>query len=403
MSNITFHVELDNKKRSDGTQNIRIRITQNRKSKRTSLGVSVLESEWNDERKEVRRTNSQHKQINTLIKHKLLDLERTYLDNVVMERTVSAGHMASKLRNEVLGDSYLQFADARIKKMVSPATRKAQTSVIKKLREYMKNKDLYFLDITFDFLQDYERYMKRDGNSLNTIHANMKTIKAIYNEARKSGHFIPDKVSPWELYRAKKEKSKRTKLTEKQLKEFEALVIRPGINEWHSRNIFLLSFYLQGMRTADILQLTWGQIVDDRVEYVAGKTGKYRSKMIVSKAKEILAHYRYPGLKPTNYVFPFLKGKIRKQFTDDEWLKAIGNANALINGHLKNIGKRIGVAKISMHVARHTFADIARRKTGDVYAVSGALDHSSINVTQDYFAAESKAENDNLARSVYGE
>ena len=56
-----------------------------------------------------------------------------------------------------------------------------------------------------------------------------------------------------------------------------------------------------------------------------------------------------------------------------------------------------------MHVARHTFSDISRRKTGDFYAVSGALDHSSINVTQDYFAAESKAENDSLAKSVYGE
>ena len=97
-----------------------------------------------------------------------------------------------------------------------------------------------------------------------------------------------------------------------------------------------------------------------------------------------------------------MKGKNKKQFTEDGWLGVITSANALINGHLKTIAEKIGVSNISMHVARHSFADIAKRKTGNVFAVSDALDHSSVSVTEDYFSAASRAENDDLVDSVYG-
>jgi hypothetical protein len=45
-----------------------------------------------------------------------------------------------------------------------------------------------------------------------------------------------------------------------------------------------------------------------------------------------------------------------------------------------------------MLVAGHLFADIANKKTGNVFAVSYALDHSSVSVTEDHFSAAFKAE-----------
>ena len=402
MSNITFHTELDNYKKKDGTSNIQIRVTQHRRAKRITIGVSILPEHWNPGKGEVRKSNPQCRQINAIIRSKIVELERSYLDSEIMNKTVTVDTLTAKLKREITGDSFLDFADERIKKMVSPSTRKAQTSVIKKLKEYQGARDLTFLEINYEYLINYERYLRRLKNGVNTIHANMKNIKAIYNEALNSGYFTPENGSHWKVYKPKKEKSKRHKLSEAQIMLIEKLEIRPGINEWHSRNIFLLSFYLQGMRTADILQLQWLQIKDDRVEYVAGKTGKYRSKKMISKAKEIVAHYQYNGLRPSDYVFPFLRGKNRKQFTEDGWLGVITSANALINGHLKTIAEKIGVSNISMHVARHSFADIAKRKTGNVFAVSDALDHSSVSVTEDYFSAASRAENDDLVNSVYG-
>lgn len=55
-----------------------------------------------------------------------------------------------------------------------------------------------------------------------------------------------------------------------------------------------------------------------------------------------------------------------------------------------------------MHVARHSFADIANRKMGNLYAVSDALDHSAVSVTVDCLNSSTRSENDDLVDSVYG-
>jgi len=403
MSNITFSVELDSYRKKDGSSNIQIRITQNRRLKRITLGISIQPEHWNPEKSEVRKSAPQYRQINTLIKAKLLELERSNLEGNILNKKVTIETLTSRLKKDVAGQNFFTYAETRIQNMVSPSTRKAQTSVVKKLKEYCGINGLFFTDITYGFLKNYERYLiKEFNNGVNTIHANMKSIRAIYNEALNSGNFHPEAGSPWLMYKPKKSKSKRSKLSEAEILLFENIEVKPGINEWHSKNIFLMSFYLQGMRTADILQLKWSQIKDDRVEYIAGKTGKFRSKKLIDRAKQILAHYKYDGLRPTDYVFPFLKRKNRRQFNEDEWLGVIASANALINGHLKTIAGKIGVSKISMHVARHSFADIANKKTGNVYAVSDALDHSSVSVTVDYLNSSTRSENDDLVDSVYG-
>jgi integrase/recombinase XerD len=371
--------------------------------KRISLGKSIPEEHWNPEKSEVRKSNSQYRQINTLIRAKILELERAYLEQSIMNRPATADSLLSKLKREITGENFIDYAKIRIEKMVSPWTRKSQTSVIKKLDEYVGTKGLFFLEINYEFLVNYERHLKKQKNGVNTIHANMKTIKAIYNEAFNSGYFVPEKGSPWILYKPKKAKSTRAKLSETQITDIEKLELNPGTNEWHSKNIFLLSFYLQGMRTSDIMQLQWSQIKDDRVEYTAGKTEKFRSKKLIVRAKEILRQYYYPGLRPTDYVFPFLRSSNKTKLSGDAWIKIIGSKNALINGHLQTIAKKIGVKKISMHVARHSFADIANRKTGDVHKVSDALGHSSVSVTENYLRAASRSENDDLVNSVYGE
>ena len=403
MSQITFHPELDSYVKKNGTQSVQIRVTQFREMKRIGVGFSVLAKDWNAEKKNIRSSDPLYRQKNATLKSKLLELETEYLKKSLMRQPVTSGSLVRKLKKQVLGDSFLEYADRRIELHASPATRKAQRSVIGKLREYRRGEDLLFVEIDYDFLEAYQRYLKRLGNALNTIHANFKTIKALYNHAVKSGNYEPEKVSPFARFSVKKEKSKRAKLTEAQIEALAALVIRPGINEFHARNIFLFSYYTQGMRTADVLQLTWGQVEQERLSYTARKTGKPRSIKLIPKAAAILDLYRVPYQRPTDYVFWFLKGKQRKNFTEDAWMGVISAANALINKHLAVLAGRIGVPRISMHVARHSFADMARQKTGNVYLVSEALDHSSVSVTEHYFASARRDENDGFSDAVYGD
>lgn len=56
---------------------------------------------------------------------------------------------------------------------------------------------------------------------------------------------------------------------------------------------------------------------------------------------------------------------------------------------------------LSFHVARHSFADFARRQSGDLYAVSKALGHTSLQVTQNYLRSFDKDAVDKLAKSLW--
>ena len=52
---------------------------------------------------------------------------------------------------------------------------------------------------------------------------------------------------------------------------------------------------------------------------------------------------------------------------------------ALINKYLKNIATKAEITKnITTHTARHSFADIARQKTDNIYNLSKTLGHSSL-------------------------
>ena len=52
-----------------------------------------------------------------------------------------------------------------------------------------------------------------------------------------------------------------------------------------------------------------------------------------------------------------------------------------------NCNKAVINKKISTHTARHSYADIARQKTDNIYNLSKTLGHSSIKITEAYLAS----------------
>ena len=64
----------------------------------------------------------------------------------------------------------------------------------------------------------------------------------------------------------------------------------------------------------------------------------------------------------------------------------------LVNKHLKAVAKRVEAAgtpmpaKLTFHIARHSWADLARKSGRDVYEISRALAHSGLGITERYLA-----------------
>ncbi|RRB02579.1 tyrosine-type recombinase/integrase [Larkinella rosea] len=160
------------------------------------------------------------------------------------------------------------------------------------------------------------------------------------------------------------------------------------------------------MRFSDLACLQWKNVNWQRPSYVMRKTkntvSQNHSIQIPAQALEIVQHYKPVKIDLEAYVLPILNQN-RTYTTEAELLIEISRKNALINKYLKKICSLAGINKeVSFHSARHTFADLGRRKIKDVYAISKLLRHSKINITEKYLSEFDTETTDKALESIFG-
>ncbi len=192
-------------------------------------------------------------------------------------------------------ECFIKFAEAKIKRLEQ--TGKVRTairynSIISKLKRYLKGKSFTFDQFDVPFLYDYEAHLKSIGNQTNTIHTNLKTLRAILYIAIKEDKF-PQEKNPFFKFKLKKAPVKKERLTAEEIDKISNIELKKGTNLYHSRNAFLFSFYCAGIRIGDLLQLKWKN-VEDGLNYQMGKTQQFRRLKLVKQAQQILDLYRTP-------------------------------------------------------------------------------------------------------------
>lgn len=422
----------------DGSHPIMIRITQNRKRIYKAVGYSVLPDAWDDDTQQVYEKkpviskrqegqlnpsklqelkerykhaivlhNAAH--INAAISDKLDEIEGVSQKIKVNEESLDLRNIKSKLNAPEDGDrnkSFMTFGREyrdNYLKAKSIGTYKRYKTVLTKLEEYVK-RDLLFADLTPQFLRDYEAFLagKEDRpNKQSTINANMKALRAIYYAAI-AEQIIPAEKNPFFVYKLKADnKVKKDKLTVDEIIAIEGAELEAGSVIWHVRNFFLFSFYCAGIRASDVLQLKWQNVSPEgRLEYHMTKTGQYKSISLMPKAIAILDHYRTSKSQPDAYIFPFIDtGQDLKNSM--VLYNQISSCTALVNKYLKDVAKAAEVEKVlSTHIARHSFADIARTKKASVDDISKMLGHSSIKITEAYLASLDIDSQDETMKSI---
>ena len=106
---------------------------------------------------------------------------------------------------------------------------------------------------------------------------------------------------------------------------------------------------------------------------------------IVAKYNNPLSEYMLPIIKPMN-------GDERMQYQ---------NAMYLINRKLKDIGKMAGIqVPLTMYVARHSWASVAKNKNVPISVISEGMGHDSEMTTQIYLASLDTAVVDKANRMI---
>ncbi|MFH0757262.1 MAG: site-specific integrase [Bacteroidota bacterium] len=396
----SYNVELNNKPiKGSNEHTLLLRITVDRKHVRIKLDYAVLKNQFNpnpQQAKYIRQSHPKHKTINGYLDDKI-QADKDAAKNLIDEgKQVTSFGIKQKMINPG-SKSFSEFTKVRIVEMdenneVANAMR--YQVLLNKVDKYRNGSDLLFSEIDHSFLRGFQAYLKKLGNSENTIHANFRIIRAIVYKAIELG-IVKQAHNPFFSFKLKEGEVNRTRLTIEEIKKIEELNLSKVKLIWHVRNAFLFSFYNAGIRASDLLRLKWINIIDGRLVFQMQKTKHGHSVKLKEKPLSILS--MYDRTDPDSFIFPFLSNDV--DYSDPHFMhKQISAKTALLNKYLKSIAAKAGIEKkISTHTARHSFADIARQKTNNLYNLSKTLGHSSIKITEAYLASfDEKAVDDTM-------
>ena len=430
----TFNLEINNKPTRKGTYNILLRITQDRKHKRIKTSIELRSpKDYNPKAKHgnwIRTSEPNHKSWNEALANEIENAKITYRD-LREHGLATKENIKSTIKEVEISPSFLAYAKQRTSDILNEGGHrnfKKYNGFCNKLEGFLKSNrktDLLFVEVTTSFLSKFEAYLHTLKNERNheaklhpnTIAINLNIFKTIINRAIEIDKLLKPEQNPFLGYKYTREVSTtKEKLNEAEIESIENLELKEGSLIWHCRNYFLFSFYLAGIRAGDLIQLRWCNITaDGRLEYRMAKTKKDRSIFLHDKARDILQHYYVESCKSTDYIFPLLDSNApyAKAVTPEQKATLppemiiklndiVGAKNSLLNKYLNKIGTQANITKhISMHIARHSFAKIAKDNNVDNNHLKSLLGHSNIKITETYMGNFETQETDTVMASIF--
>lgn len=290
---------------------------------------------------------------------------------------------ASKKNFFVMADDELQELEENDQFYLKKQT----NATLSKLEEFNGSKDLKFTEINSDYLSRFQKWMQDEkDNKGTTIRKNMSDMRRILERAKEAKLMFSD---PFDDVKPVKQKDPepKVKLTHDQIEAMANLSLPEDSTNWHARNVFVLSFYFNGIRFGDLARLKWKDVENERLSYRMSKTGNVVYFAIPDQAEEILDLYRNENKSNNDYIFPFLARLPKYDKTTVE--NQISKKLASVNKAIKKVGKKAEINEdiadqISSHVARHSFAQYLVDKGVSIYEISRQLRHTKVSTTENY-------------------
>jgi integrase len=243
------------------------------------------------------------------------------------------------------------YADTKSKKN----TKSVFSSTISRLLQFSPSAEkLTFDSVNPMWLRQFDKWLSEHGcPSVNARSIHLRNIRTVFNAA------IDDGIStnyPFRKYRILNEQKQNTGIGISALRTIMQLDLDGELK--NARDCFMLAFYLIGINMADLILL---ETSGNKVIYNRQKTGKLYEFRLQPEAKLLL-----PAL---------------------DWAKHYKNTHSLvimINRHLKQIAKMVGLPSLTTYDARYTWANIAAGLDIPKETIAQALGHARITVTDVY-------------------
>ncbi|WP_142784680.1 tyrosine-type recombinase/integrase [Changchengzhania lutea] len=385
--NTNIKLSLDTRrKKKDNTFPIILRLSHFRKTTSIRLGVSVQLNFWDESGEKIKKPYSDSMTVkklnNKLLKAKVRAINIIDQLNEKEELNyLSISQIKNKITKKVTVNSFFEYSNSIIedlKKVERYGNANSYYAITKILKKFNNENDLKFNEVNYEFLKKFEQFHYSRGNSTNGLAVYMKTIRAIYNKAIKSG-LVSKESYPFVNYKIKTTPTEKRALDINSIKSIMLLKLDKSDNLFHFRNYFLASYMLYGVSFIDMAFLKLENIIDNRIKFFRSKTSKPYDIKITAPLKEILDFYTKDKEK-SDFIFPIIKRDTYElQYKDVLWARKVYNKG------LKQIAEKCNIEqRVTSYVSRHSFATQAMLQDVPLLAISAMLGHNRLTTTQIY-------------------
>jgi len=371
--------------RKDGTYPVKLRMTFKRERKYYSTTYNLAEQYWEAVNGENNRGE------NRKIKLALAAIEtsaQSCADNFqnFSFHDFESAYFPKSVKTRDLAEIYTQYID-QLKSEDRYGTADNYNSSIVSLKKYKAK--LKLTDITPQFLKNYEKNLLNEGKSVSTIGIYLRPLRAIINKAIEDGNFSRDHYPFGKgKYQIPTGRNIKKALSKEELSLIANYIPSTGSSQAFYKDLWLFSFYCNGMNVADICHLQNKNIQGKFIIYQRRKTinkykasPKYIKVAITGSIQETINKWGTRNSTPDEYLFPILNHSM----TAYEQKKRTKEITHNLNDNMKTVAKAVNINKnITSYTARHSFATIMKNLGASTELISESFGHSSVSVTNNY-------------------
>ena len=357
-----------------------------RKVRQVATNFRVAPNEWDSELEEIiikDDDSSQTCYLQYVQKH--IEYDKKCFKRIVKELTLSDAPFTvdtvvdefHKQTSKITLFTYMEKMIGKLWRQGQQRTSETYQAALNSFRKFRKGVDVCFDDIDSEILISYEYHLRAKGLALNTISFYMRRLRAVYNNAVEDGYV--ENKNPFKKVFTSSEKTIKRAIPLKFVRKLKDLDLNCSPSKSFARDMFLFSFYTRGMAFVDMAYLQKKNLKDNVLTYRRKKTGQLLSVHWEDCMQKIVDQY-------SSLTSPFLLSIIKDP--DKNTRKQYHNALTLINHNLKAIGRELGLnLPLTMYVARHSWASIARNEGIPISVISEGMGHDSESTTQIYLAS----------------
>lgn len=369
----------------DGTSGtVCYRLTYGRKSRDVASTHKVLVSEWDALKGEITDRDADGDRRDFLHDVRLLldeDVDRLQRIATSFEesgRRWRFDDVVSAFRDR--SDSLSAFMGDIITSMVNCGkirTAEGYRSALNSFMRFRRGHEIDLADISAEMMIRYEAFLRRNGVSKNSSSFYMRIFRAVHNRAIDSG--LASANGAFRHVYTGVDKTVKRALPLPMVRRIKEIDLKGCRRTEYARDMFLLSFYLRGMSFVDMSYMRKSDLKRGILTYRRRKTGQALTVKWEKCMQEIVDRY---ATGDSVYLLPIIDSNSNV----DERRQYLNKAHS-VNRSLKTIGELLGLSMpLTMYVARHSWASIARSKNVPLSVISAGMGHDSEATTRIYLA-----------------